>query len=389
VIAGGGVRYSEAQRELTELSTAFGIPVAETSAGKGVTGDTDLLVGGIGVNGTRAANAIARAADLIVCVGTRLTDFTTGSHSLFQHADVRFLGINVCAADAHKLGATPVLADARVALDALADALVAVGWSTSAAYRDDVRETREQWTRDLAADLEPRSGERMSQGQLLRVLNEEAAPHDVVVAAAGFLPGDVLKLWDTSFGAGDYHLEFGFSCMGHEIPAALGFRMARPDAGEVYALLGDGSYLMAHTELVTAVQEGLKLTAVIVENGGFQSIHALQRATTGTSFCNEFRRRDDGRLTGEAIPIDYAANAASLGCSVFEASSLDELREALAAARREVGPVAIVAHAEPYRPLLGSDAWWDLGVAQASERAEMRELATEHAERAAAQRYYT
>jgi 3D-(3,5/4)-trihydroxycyclohexane-1,2-dione acylhydrolase (decyclizing) len=385
IIAGGGVRYSDAQDELEALSARLGIPVCETSAGKGSMRTGELVLGGIGVNGTRAANEVARDADLVLCVGTRLSDFTTASHSLFQHPEVRFVGINVCGADAHKLGATPVVADAKLALRALLEALG--DWSAPGEYRAEAGEAIRRWSSDLAADLEPREGERMSQGHLLRIVNEAAEPGDWVVAAAGSPPGDLLKTLDCAGGL-ETHLEFAYSCMGHELPAALGIRMARREAGEVYAVIGDGTYLMAPSELVTGVQDGLKVTVVLVVNHGYQSIQGLQAGTVGESFGNEFRYRDGDRLEGDYLPIDFAANARSFGCEVFEADTEESLRLALGAARLADRLSVVVAEVEPHRGLLGGGAWWDLGLAQVSERPATRELAAEHARGAEAQRFY-
>jgi 3D-(3,5/4)-trihydroxycyclohexane-1,2-dione acylhydrolase (decyclizing) len=381
VVAGGGVHYSEALPELAELSERLSVPVAETSAGKGALAGGALAVGGVGVTGTRAANALARDADLVVCVGTRLIDLTTGSHSLFQDPEVRFVGVNVVARDAHKLGALPVVADAKLALRSLTDALASAGWRAPEPWRGRVVAEREGWERALAADLEPRDGERMSQGQVLRALNSVAGPGDWLVVASGTPHVDVHKLWDAGRG-GRCLMEVGFSCMGGEIPAGLGVRLAQPDAREVYVAIGDGTYLMGGTgELVTARQEGLKLTVIVIENGGYQSIHGLQLSRTGRSFGLEFRDRE-----GALVEVDYAENARSLGCAAYVASSVDELRDALHAARDETRPVVIVARVEPRRLLLDSECWWDVGVAEVSDRDETRELAAEHARGRALQR---
>jgi 3D-(3,5/4)-trihydroxycyclohexane-1,2-dione acylhydrolase (decyclizing) len=390
VIAGGGVHYSEASAELAELSERLGVPVAETSAGKGALPAGELSLGGVGVTGTRAANALARAADLVVCAGTRLIDLTTGSQSLFQDPGVRFVGINVVPRDAHKLGALPLVADAKLALRALVEGLSRAGWSAPGAWRRRAAELRSAWERDLAADLAPREGERISQGRALRTLNELSRSEDWLVVASGTPHVDVHKLWDPE-GSARCLMEVGFSCMAGEIPAALGVRMARPDAGEVYVVIGDGNYLMGGIgELVTARQEGVKLTVIVVENHGFQSIHALQRNRTGRSFGLEFREREDGAatLSGPYVEVDYAANAASLGCATFSASDDEELRAALEAARRDMRPAVIVVRAEPTRLLLDSECWWDVGVAQLSERPETRELAAEHERGRALQRFH-
>jgi 3D-(3,5/4)-trihydroxycyclohexane-1,2-dione acylhydrolase (decyclizing) len=326
----------------------------------------------------------------VLCAGTRLIDLTTGSNSLFQDPGVRFVGVNVAGADAHKLSAAPIVADARLALEALGEALAAEGWSAGEDWRRQVALAKERWASELDADLSPRPGERMSQGQVIRALNEAVTAGDALVVASGTPHVDVHKTWDTGQGARVY-MEVGFSCMGHEIPAAMGVRMARPELDEVFALIGDGTYLMGHTELVTAVQEGLGLTVVVIENQGFQSIHALQRGRTGRSFGLEFRRRepgDGGRLTGEVVEVDFAANARSYGCAAFDVHSLDELREAVRKARRESRPAVIVAHVEPRRLTLDSECWWDVGVAQVSSRPETRDAAAASEEGRARQRFH-
>jgi 3D-(3,5/4)-trihydroxycyclohexane-1,2-dione acylhydrolase (decyclizing) len=381
VIAGGGVHYSEARAELAELSERLGIPVAETSAGKGALAGGELALGGIGVTGTRAANALAREADLVLCAGTRLIDLTTGSSSLFQDPAVRFIGLNVVARDAHKLGALPLVADAKLGLRALADALGGTRWRAPDEWRERALAERERWEHELAEDLRPRAEERISQAQALRVLNEAAGPRDWLVVASGTPHVDVHKLWDA--GRGERCLmEVGFSCMGGEIPAALGVRMARPEAEEIYVAIGDGTYLMGSTgELVTARQHGLKLTLILFDNGGYQSIHALQRNRTGRSFGLEFRGLD-----GEPVEVDYAANARSLGCTAYEVGTVEQLADALQAARDDAGPVAIVVRVEPRRLLLDSECWWDVGVPEVSDRRETRELAAEHVRGRALQR---
>ncbi|HEX2412470.1 MAG TPA: thiamine pyrophosphate-dependent enzyme, partial [Solirubrobacteraceae bacterium] len=372
-IVGGGVRYSGAEEALTQLADRHGVPVAETSAAKG-TARAELALGGIGVNGSGAANAIAAEADVILCAGTRLSDFTTGSRSLFAEG-ARFIGLNVAAADAHHLGALPLVADARAGLTALDRALG--DWVTTAAYRGRVRSARGEWHARVERDLEPRPGERMSQGQALETVNGAARAGDWVVAAAGSPPGDLLTLWDAPEGS-FAHLEFAFSCMGHEIPAALGIRMAEGAGGEILVVVGDGTYLMAPTELVTAARHGLKVTVVLLVNGGYQSIHALQRTTLGTGFGTEF--------DGEAV--DYAANARSLGCAVWEADTPQELSAALDNARAQDRPAVVACRVEPHRMLLGSDAWWELGVPLVSDSPAAVALAATHREGAARQRFH-
>ena len=359
VIAGGGVRYSAAEDALARLADRHGLPVAETSAGKG-TFEGELSVGGIGVNGAGAANRLAAHADLVVCVGTRLSDFSTASRSLFADREVRFVGINVVAADAAHLGAVAVVADARAALEAL-DAELG-DWQADGAHVDDVRTELRRWKDAVTADLASRPDERMSQAQVLRALEATMRPRDWLVAAAGSPPGDLLKLWRCAPGSAA-HLEFGYSCMGHEIPAGLGIRLSDP-GGEVHVVIGDGTYLMAPTELVTAAQEGVSLTVVLLVNDGYQSIHALQRAAGGESFGNEF---------GPGAQVDYAASARSFGCAAWDVTDLDEVPAALEAARAHPGPALVACHVEPYRMTLPSGAWWDLGTPDGSPAAAGRE----------------
>jgi 3D-(3,5/4)-trihydroxycyclohexane-1,2-dione acylhydrolase (decyclizing) len=387
IIAGGGARYSAAEDALRELAEQHGVPVAETSAGKGSLTDSPWLAGGLGVNGTRAANELAREADLVICLGTRLSDFTTGSHSLFQHDAVRFLGVNVNKADAYKLGATPLVADAREALRALHAGVA--GWSTAVEYGREVGDRLGGWKADLEAglaELRPRQGT-MGQGRVLQTVNEATRAGDWVIAAAGWQPGDLLKLWEVPPGSFT-HIEFAYSCMGHEIPAGLGVRLRRPDCGEVIVVIGDGTYLMSPTELVTAVQEDLKLTVVILDNGGYQSINSLALGNAGAAAGNEFRRRgaaDSRLLEGEPLEVDYVANARSMGCEAMLARSAEELREALGAARRGTRTTVIVCPTDPGGALPPSGAFWDLGVPEVSSSAETRRLAEELRERRAAE----
>ncbi|HEY6892248.1 MAG TPA: thiamine pyrophosphate-dependent enzyme [Solirubrobacter sp.] len=366
VIAGGGVRYSEAEAALAAFSRAWGVPVAETSAGKGVMAAGPLNLGGLGVNGTGAAREVAAGADLVLCVGTRLTDFTTGSLSLFADPSVRFVGINVCAADAVKLGATPLVADARLALEALSSAGVASG-------RPDVVAAQAAWRVEVG--VRPTG---FSRRVVYETVNAEARGGDWVVAAAGWTPGDLLKLWKVPVG-GHAHLEFGFSCMGHELPSALGIRMHEGPDGEVFVIVGDGSLLLAPGELLTAVQEGLKVTVVVIDNAGFGSIDALALDATGVSLGNRFVGRD-----GAALVVDYAALATALGCRGVLAGDERSLAAALADAR--AGTQTTVIHcpvADGDVPASGT--FWDLGVPEvATDDAANRRFAAALAARGAA-----
>jgi 3D-(3,5/4)-trihydroxycyclohexane-1,2-dione acylhydrolase (decyclizing) len=389
IVAGGGVHYSEAWDELATFAKTFGIPVGETSAGKGAfRDDHPLQLGGLGVTGNPAAAALARDADLVICIGTRLTDFTTGSHSLFQHPGVRFVSINVNAHDGYKVGALPILADAREALRA-ATAAGSGAATVRAGYVDEARATRDTWRGRLEQEVfAATEGEMLTQSQMLGIVNRAAREGDTVVAAAGSPPGDLLQMWDCT-GGRRAHLEFGFSCMGYEIPASIGVRLAQPE-GEVYTFIGDGTYMMNPTELTTAAQEGLKITVLLSKNDGFQCIRDLQVRSSGRSFGNEFRTREPGsnRLEGDFVQIDLAANAAAFGARTWEANDEDELLRALAEARAASGPCVIVVETDRYRRGLGSNVWWDVAPAEISEDAVTIAARDGYEQGRDAQRYY-
>ena len=387
IIAGGGVRYSDAGQALADFSRTYGVPLGETFAGKGAVPSGEYHMGAVGVTGTACANAMASRADLVICIGTRLQDFTTGSHSLFQNPAVRFLSINVAGRDAFKLGGMAVVADARLGVEALTTGLGA-GWSTSAEYRSDAVGRAGEWAEAVSLHLERPASQMMSQGEVIRAVNRFAGPGDVVVAAAGSPPADVHKLWDHSDGT-EVHLEFGYSCMGHEVPAAIGYRMARTGGTDVYVVMGEGNWLLGNPEIVTAVQEGLKITVILVTNDGYQSIRNLQEFKTGVLFGTELRERDaSGRLAGDVLPVDFVANAASLGCLALRAEETDQLESALEQAREATRPVVIVCPVEPYRMLLGGDAWWDVGIAETSRRQDMLDIAEMHLKEREMQRFY-
>lgn len=400
VIAGGGVRYSGAEQALAALAETAGLPVAETFSGKGsVETDAWWHLGGIGLEGTPATNTLARRADLVLTVGSRLTDFATASHSLFADPGVRFASINVDARDGDRLGAASVLGDARLALEQLTAALTGTdGGPTRAAWREEVTAAREEWLPVRAAAIDPdtpldldtlraeaaeNGGEVipetaavLSQGQLIGLLQQHARPGDTLIAAAGGAPGDLQKVWDAT-GGRHCHLEFGFSCMGYELPAAIGVRLADPDpAHRVTSFLGDGTFLMAPSELVTAAQEGTAITVVIPENHGYQVIHRLQMLTTGREFGNEFRYRPepldltadkDPGLTGDYLDVDLVQVAAGLGARALRATTAAEVRAALEETREHPGPVVIVVPVVPHVDLPGAGCWWDVAPAEVSE----------------------
>ena len=380
IVAGGGVHYAQAWDELKAFSEAFGIPVCETFGGKGaVRNASPLQLGGFAVTGTPCAGKIASGADLVICVGTRLTDFATGSQSAFNNPEVRFLNINVTGHDAHKQGALPLVADAREALRTLTQSAKAAGVKPNAAYVQEITGLKEKWERQLKDEVfQQVPGEAMSQGQLIGVLNSEAKSGDIIITAAGSPPGDLMKIWDATGGRA-CQLEFGYSCMAYEIPAGLGARMAQPD-GEIYVYIGDGTYLMNPTEIVTAVQEGFKITIVISENHGYQCIRGLQMARAGQSFGNEFRARDGktNRLEGAYLKIDFAKNAESMGARAWNANTPEAFRKALQEARSETGPCVIVVETEKYRSLPGSEVWWDVAVAEVSQDPVTQKLRAEY-----------
>jgi 3D-(3,5/4)-trihydroxycyclohexane-1,2-dione acylhydrolase (decyclizing) len=391
IIAGGGVHYSEAWAELAEFAKAFGIPVAETFAGKGAfrDDDPDLLLGGVGATGTPAAARIAKTADLVICVGTRLTDFTTGSRSLFEHPDVKFVSINVSGHDASKMGAMAMVADAREALRQLVAAGEVAGLATTETYRDEVREVRRAWRERLERDVLATTGdEPLTQSKMLGILNRQARPGDTVVAAAGSPPGDLLQMWDCT-GGRRAHLEFGFSCMGYEIPASLGVRLAEPE-GEIYTFIGDGTYLMNPTELATAAQEGLKITVTLSVNHGFQCIRDLQLRSTGVDFGNEFRTPDSEgkRLSGDFVKIDLGATAAGFGAQTWSVRTGAEFEAALAEARAATGPCVIVVETDPYARGLPSEVWWDVAPAEVSMDEPTRQARAEYERGREVQRHY-
>ena len=403
IIAGGGVHYSAAWDALREVATGFGIPVSETHAGKGaLRGAPEWSLGGHGVEGTSAAARIAEEADLVIAVGTRMSDFATASQSLFHDPEVRFMAINVCAMDAFKQGALPLVADARLALEAL----LAAGQSAGVAfpgYREAVTEAQQGWEKIVRTDAYgDHPGEVMSEGQVIEVLNEESQGADTVVAAAGAPPGNILKLWDGGNGS-RCHIEFGFSCMGYELPAGVGVRIAAGgpgSAGEVFVYIGDGTFLLNPMELITALQEQLKVTVVVIDNHGFQVIRRLQMWRTGHAFGNEFRARggdEDGgsaaaggpRLEGDYLPLDIATIARGMGARAWNAATPDEVRSALREARVESRSCVIVCEVEKHRYVPGADTWWDVAPAEVSRSEVTQTLRSDYErDRAELQRFH-
>jgi 3D-(3,5/4)-trihydroxycyclohexane-1,2-dione acylhydrolase (decyclizing) len=368
IVAGGGVIYSEAAQELRAFAETFGVPVAETQAGKGALPyGHPMAMGAIGATGSTAANALAREADLIIGVGTRYSDFTTASHTLFADG-AAFVNLNVTGFDAAKLSGLQLVADAREGLSELAQACA--GWATSAGYRSRAAELSRAWDAvvDEAYSLD---GSPLPQSAVIGAVNAAAGDDGVVLCAAGSMPGDLHKLWRPS-GPGSYHVEYGYSCMGYEIAGGLGVKLAVPDR-EVFVMVGDGSYLMMAQELVTAVAEGVKLTVVLVDNSGFASIGRLSESVGAERLGTSYAYRD-----GTPLPVDLAANAASLGATVLRPETLDELRKALEAARSATACTVIYVRTDPLIDGPSSQAWWDVPVAEVSATAAGQDIRTEY-----------
>jgi 3D-(3,5/4)-trihydroxycyclohexane-1,2-dione acylhydrolase (decyclizing) len=371
IVAGGGVIYSDATAALRRFVDATGIAVGETQAGKGALPEPHpLALGGVGATGTEAANLLARDADLVLVVGSRLSDFTTASKTAFQHEGVRFVAINVAEFDAMKHGAVPLVGDARAVLDELTS-LVA-GYRVGREYSESIAASKAAWCSEVDRVCAPSPRTPVTQAQVIAVLQAALSPTDVIVCAAGSLPGDLHKLWRARDPKG-YHLEYGYSCMGYEIAGGLGVKMAAPDRN-VYVLVGDGSYLMMAQEIVTAVQEDIKLTIVLFDNHGFASIGGLSQAVGSGGFGTHYRYRNPatGELDGDLLPVDLGANAASLGACVFRADTLDALRGALAAAAEESRTSVIVVPVDREARVSSYQSWWDVPVAEVSATADVR-----------------
>ncbi len=368
IVAGGGVVYAEAERELRALADVTGVPVADTHAGKGaIPWDHPCAVGGIGSTGTSAANAVAAGADVVLGIGTRYSDFTTASHTVFANPDVRFVNLNVARLDAAKHSAEMLLADARLGIQALTEALA--GWHVGSDHATRVRDLAEQWHRSTDECYHPadRHGPLPAQTEILGALNETLDDRDVIINAAGSMPGDLQMLWRARDPKA-YHVEYAYSCMGYEIAAGLGVKMAAPDR-EVVVLVGDGSYLMMAQEIATMVAERLKVIIVLVQNHGFASIGSLSESLGSQRFGTQYRYRDTetGLLDGGTLPVDLAANAASLGADVIRASTVDEFRAAIGKAKVAEHTTVVHVETDLHGPNPPGSAWWDVPVSEVSE----------------------
>jgi 3D-(3,5/4)-trihydroxycyclohexane-1,2-dione acylhydrolase (decyclizing) len=389
IISGGGTIYSGASEELRQFVEEFGIPVTETQAGKGVLNwNHPMNAGPIGSNGATSANKLAREADLIITVGTRLSDFTTASKSAFQNPNVRFVGINVAPMDANKLASRPLIADAKRALSTLRQELKAAGYpGTEAAYRNEIQNLKQEWDAKVTELRTPQGGsEALAELEVIGLVNETVGGKATMVCAAGGMPGELLRLWRPEDPKA-YHVEYGYSCMGYEIAGGLGVKLAEPGR-EVVVMVGDGSYLMMNSEIVTAVGEGIKLTIVLVDNHGYQCILGLQRAVGVSDFGNELRYRDHAtkQLTGEYIPVDFKKHAESMGANAIFARSAADLKKAINDSRNADRVTVIVVPVDPEKRMPGMGTWWDVPVAEVSAEERTRKTREDYEKATQSQR---
>jgi len=386
IVAGGGVIYSEATEILQKLVELTGIPVTETFAGKGsLPYNHPSNLGAVGATGTPGANEITAETDLVIGIGTRYSDFTTASKTAFQHPEVKFININITDFDSHKHAATPLVADARVCLEELLALLT--DYKVADAYRAHVAELNIHWDIKVA-EFYTVSGEiPVHQVEVVGAVNGFAAPRDVVLCAAGSLPGDLHKLWRTVDPKG-FHLEYGYSTMGYELAAGIGAKLACPDR-EIYVMIGDGNYLMMNSEIVTAIQEGIKYTIILLNNNGFASIGGLSQSIGSERFGTKYRYRDEetGLMTGEILPVDFALNARSLGAHVIEAHDIDSLKNALAEAKKQTTTTVITIETSLSKGVPGY-AWWEVAISEVSEIETVQKARKQYVENKKKQRYY-
>ena len=396
IICGGGVRYSEAAETLKIFAEKYNIPFAETQAGKSaIPWNHELNLGGIGVTGNLSANIIAKEADVVIGIGTRYTDFTTASKWLFQNPEVEFVNINVAEFDAYKMDAVKVVADAKSALEVLTEELDKIGYKSG--YTKEVKDVKDNWSKELnrlfnikyekdsfkpeiAGHLDHvieefgnQTGSFLSQTRVLGILDEILDEDAIVVGSSGSLPGDLQRVWRPKR-SDTYHMEYGYSCMGYEVNASLGVKIARPEC-EVYAMVGDGAYMMLHSELPTSVQEGKKINILLFDNMSFGCINNLQMGNGMGSFGTEFRFRNPktGKLDGGLVPIDFAKNAESYGCKAYTVTNEEELRKAIEASKKQTVSTLIDIKILPKTMTDGYGAWWRVGAAAVSEKDSIKE----------------
>ncbi len=381
IVCGGGVIYSEATEVLQRFVEQTGIPVGETMAGKGSIGyDYPLNLGAIGATGTFAANRVAREADLVIGIGTRYSDFTTASKTAFQHPSVRFININVTGFDAGKHLALPLIGDVQATLEELLSLLAS--YCVEPAYRSRAEQLHSAWDEEVGRIYAIRNTPLPSQGELIGAVNELSEPSAIMVCAAGSLPGDLHKLWRARHPK-NYHLEYGYSCMGYEIAGGLGVKMAAPDRA-VYVMVGDGSYLMMNSEIVTSIQENYKLILVLLDNAGFKSIGSLSRSLGQDGFGTRYVYPHDNTWPTDAagsevetLPVDLAANARSLGAQVFECQTYEDFMQALKDARKATRTSVIYIQNDRYVGVPGYEGWWDVPVAEVSTSPSVQAARTE------------
>ena len=386
IIAGGGTIYSEATEILKQLVDLTGIPVAETFAGKGsLRYDHPSNLGAVGATGTPGANEITTETDLVIGIGTRYSDFTTASKTAFQNPDIKFININIAGFDSGKHGALPLTCDAKVCIEELTGLLA--GYKVNEAYRNHVAALSSDWDKKVTEFYTVKGELPVTQPEVVGVVNNFAGPRDVVICAAGSLPGDLHKLWRTRDPKG-FHLEYGYSTMGYEIPAGIGAKMACSDR-EIYVMVGDGNYLMMNNEIVTAIQEGIKFTIILLNNNGFASIGGLSQAVGSERFGTKYRFRDEetGLLTGDILPVDFAQNARSLGAHVIEAKDTEALKAALVEAKAQTETTVIYIETSLTKGVPGY-AWWEVAIAEVSEIATVQHARAEYVEHKKKQRYY-
>jgi 3D-(3,5/4)-trihydroxycyclohexane-1,2-dione acylhydrolase (decyclizing) len=387
LVAGGGVIYSDGSAALAAFADATGIPVADTQAGKGaISFEHPASVGGIGSTGNDAANALAADADVVIGVGTRYSDFTTASHTAFRNPDVRFVNRNVLGCDAAKNSAEMVVADARAGLEALTAALQ--GYRVAESYSQRVAGLVADWARVTDECFHRNAAPLPAQTEVFGALNELMGDDDIVINAAGSMPGDLQALWRAR-SPKQYHLEYGYSCMGYEIPAAMGAKMAAPDS-EVVAIVGDGSYQMLPQEIATIVSENLKVIIVLLQNHGFASIGGLSESLGSQRFGTSYRMRDgeSDRLDGAYVPLDLAANARSMGADVLEVATIEEFRDAYRKAAASTRTTLIHIETDLYGPNPPASAWWDVPVSQSARLESTRQAHTEYLEHKKDQRHH-
>jgi 3D-(3,5/4)-trihydroxycyclohexane-1,2-dione acylhydrolase (decyclizing) len=386
IIAGGGVIYAEATDVLKNFVETTGIPVAETFAGKGsLPYDHQLNLGAVGATGTPGANKISAEADVVIGIGTRYSDFTTASKTAFQHPDVKFININVAEFDSFKHSALPLTADAKVCLEELGQLLA--GFQTKKAYLQEIEALNAEWDRYVSSVYQVKGELPVSQVEVVGAVNSFSEAKDVVLCAAGSLPGDLHKLWRTRDPKG-FHLEYGYSTMGYECAAGIGAKLACPDR-EIWVMVGDGNYLMMNNEIVTAIQEGIKYNIILLNNNGFGSIGALSHSVGSQRFGTryQFRDKETGMLTAGNLPVDYVQNARSLGAHVIEATDIASLKAALTEAKQQTKTTVIVIETDLFKGIPGH-AWWEVAVAEVSEMESVQQAYETYREKKQKQRYY-